>query len=173
MFQHWMATDDRQVRQFLAQFTLLPVTEIDEVVAAHEAAPERREAQRTLAREATALIHGRESAAGAEEAARALFGGPVDALTPGGLEEVLREVATAGATAAELDQGLDVVEALHRTPLARSTSEARRTVAQGGAYVNGERAPEGRRLTRSDLLHGRAILLRSGKRNHAALVVEG
>ena len=64
LFQYWMATDDRQVRQFLAQFTLLPVAEIDAVVAAHEAAPERREAQRRLAREATALVHGAGAARG-------------------------------------------------------------------------------------------------------------
>ena len=65
-FQHWMQTDDRQVRQFLAQFTLLPVSEIDELVAVHLAEPGRREGQRRLALEATALVHGGAEAAAAE-----------------------------------------------------------------------------------------------------------
>ncbi|MEY2407304.1 MAG: tyrosyl-tRNA synthetase, partial [Acidimicrobiaceae bacterium] len=69
LFQHFLNTDDRQVRQMLLWFTLLPVEEIDALVAAHEVAPERREAQRVLAREVTGLVHG------ADEAARAESGG--------------------------------------------------------------------------------------------------
>jgi tyrosyl-tRNA synthetase len=171
LFQHWMATDDRQVRQFLAQFTLLPLAEVDAVVAAHEKAPEQREAQRLLAREATALVHGPSAARGAEEAAAALFGGPIGALTPAGLDEVLREVPSVAVTAQELDDGIEVAAAIQRAGLAASASAARRLVDQGGAYVNGEQASKDRRIGRSDLVHGRAILLRSGKRNHAALVV--
>jgi tyrosyl-tRNA synthetase len=152
MFQHWMATDDREVQRYLDQFTLLPVPEIREIVAEHEKAADRREAQRVLAREATALVHGREAAAAAEE--------------------VLRELDTAPATAAELQEGLDVVEALHRTRLVASKGEGRRAVGQGGAYVNGERATEGATVTSVDLLHGRAVLLRRGKKSQAALVLD-
>ena len=71
-FQHWMQTDDRQVHQFLAQFTLLPMAEIEAVVTAHLAEPGRREGQRRLAREATSLVHGHAKAAAAEEASAIL-----------------------------------------------------------------------------------------------------
>ena len=70
-FQHWMQTDDRLVAQMLAQFTLLPVAEVAGAVAMHEQAPERRSAQRLLAREVTTLVHGAVEAAAAEAAAAA------------------------------------------------------------------------------------------------------
>ncbi|MBV9950419.1 MAG: tyrosine--tRNA ligase [Acidimicrobiia bacterium] len=170
LFQHWMATDDRQVRLHLAQFTLLPMTEIDEVMAAHEAAPERREAQRVLAREATTLVHGPDAARAAEEASAALFGGSLQGLSAGGLDAVLREVPGAAVTSQELADGLDLVEALHRTGLVGSKSEARRALEQGGVYVNGGRAGERTAVGTEDLLFGRAIVLRRGKRSQAALV---
>jgi tyrosyl-tRNA synthetase len=170
MFQHRMATEDDQVQRYLAQFTLLPLPEIDEVVSAHSQAPERREAQRILARAATALVHGPEAARAAEEASAALFGGSLEGLSAEGLDAVLREVPTAEVTAAELHDGLDLVEALHRTGLVGSKSEARRALEQGGVYVNGMRAGERNAVGTEDLLFGRAIVVRRGKRSQAALV---
>jgi tyrosyl-tRNA synthetase len=113
-FQHWMQTDDRQVRQFLAQFTLLPVSEIDELVAEHLAEPGRREGQRRLAREATALVHGGAEAAAAEEASAILFGAPVDDASAAALAAVAREVPVVLVARAELDPGLDLIDLLSR-----------------------------------------------------------
>jgi tyrosyl-tRNA synthetase len=167
-FQHWMHTDDRQVRQFLLQFTLLPVEEVDAVVAAHEADPGRRAAQRRLAQEATALVHGGAEADAAEAASAILFGAPVVEATAAALAAVGAEVPAVPVEPGELDGGVDLVDLLARVPeLAASKGEARRALAQGGVYVNGERAGEDRQVTAADVLHGRYVLLRKGKRAYA------
>ena len=172
-FQHWMQTDDRQVRQFLAQFTLLPVSEIDELVAVHLAEPGRREGQRRLAREATALVHGGAEAAAAEEASAILFGAPVDDASAAALAAVAREVPVVLVARAELDPGLDLIDLLSRPGfLATSKGEARRALAQGGVYVNGERAAEGAVVGDDHLLHGHYVVLRRGKRSFGVVRVE-
>jgi tyrosyl-tRNA synthetase len=172
-FQHWMTTDDRQVRQFLAQFTLLPMVEVDSLATAHADAPEQRRAQRVLAREATALVHGADQADAAEAASAILFGAPVAEATPAALEAVAREVSSAVLDRPALEGGIDLVALLATDGLlARSRGDARRALTQGGVYVNGERANEGRVLTTADLLHGRYVLLRKGKRSFAVASVE-
>ncbi len=171
-FQHWMSTDDRQVRQFLAQFTLLPMGEVDELVAAHQGEPGRREAQRRLAREATRLVHGSEQADAAEAASAILFGAPVGDASLQALAAVAAEVPTRRVDPATLAEGLDLVEVLAEGELlASSRGEARRALGQGGVYVNGVRAEESRRLGSADLLQGRFVLLRRGKKAYAALDV--
>jgi tyrosyl-tRNA synthetase len=171
-FQHWMNTDDRQVRQFLAQFTLLPVDEVDALAGAHAEAPERREAQRVLAREVTTLVHGAGAAAAAEEASRLLFGGDPGEVSPAGLDALAGEVPTWRISRSQLAEGVDVVDALCATELVSSRSDGARQLKQGAVYVNGERVAADHRITAEDLLHGRAALLRRGKRN-VALVVAG
>ena len=94
-FQHWMQTDDRQVGQFLAKFTLLPRAEVEAVTAAHLEHPERRDGQRRLADEVTGLVHGEAAATAAADATTVLFGGsPLDAPVEA-LEVVAAEVPTA------------------------------------------------------------------------------
>jgi len=167
-FQHWMQADDRQVRQFLAQFTLLSLATIDEAVEAHAADPGRRTAQRLLAREVTTLVHGADEAAAAEAAAAVLFGAPVSETSETALAVVSGEVPVAEVTRQELTGGLDLTELLARDGLlCPSKGDARRALAQGGVYVNGERAGPERRVSDADLLHGRYVLLRKGKRAYA------
>jgi tyrosyl-tRNA synthetase len=167
-FQHWMQTDDRQVREFLAKFTLLPLAEVDEIVSAHEKAPERREAQRALAREATTLVHGRAAAEAAEEASRVLFGGDPGELSEAAYEQLALEVPTA-----PLEEGADIVDALLAAGLVKSRSDARRQLEAGAVYVNGVRAGLETIFGPSDLRHGRFVLLRKGKRSYALLASEG
>lgn len=168
--QHWMSTDDADLRRMLAQFTLLPVAEIDELVAAHLEAPHRREGQRVLAREVTTLVHGLEAAQAAEDAARVLFGGDPREATAEALAAVAREVPATGlAPGEDLDAGVDVVPVLQRTGLVRSASEGRRQLQQGAISVNDERVGPGAVLRSEQLLHGRWILLRRGRRSWAAL----
>lgn len=169
-FQHWMSTDDRQVRQFLAQFTLLPVEEVDAVVAAHEEAPGRRAAQRRLAAEATALVHGAQQAATAEAASAILFGAPVADADAAALDAVAAEVPRRAVGRDDLAAGIDLVDAMADGELlAASKGEARRALGQGGVYVNGERADDARRLGADDLLADRYVLLRRGKKAYAVL----
>jgi tyrosyl-tRNA synthetase len=170
-FQHWVNTDDRQVREFLAKFTLLPLPEIDEVVAAHEAAPERREGQLVLAREVTRLVHGASAEKAAEEATNALFGGSMADLSAEGFALVAREVPWAPLPAGrQLGEGLDVVPLLVETGLASSRSDARRSLEQGAVAVNGERAAPGRQIGPRDLRHNSFVVLRKGKKHYAVLV---
>jgi tyrosyl-tRNA synthetase len=172
-FQHWMRTDDRQVREFLGKFTLLPLGEIDEIVKEHDQAPEQRQAQRVLAREVTTLVHDDRAAAAAEQATHVLFGGSMDDVGSDALELVAREVPHAALPAGvSLERGVDVVDLLVTTGLVSSRSEARRSLDAGAIYVNGQRVPPDHVVTRRDLRHGRYVLLRRGKKNHA-MVLEG
>jgi tyrosyl-tRNA synthetase len=171
-FQHWIQTDDRQVREFLAKFTLLPLADVDELVTAHEKAPERRQAQRTLAREATGLVHGPEAAEAAEQASRVLFGGDPADIGPAAYELLAREVPTAPLPALGEEGGGDLVGVLVDTGLASSRSDARRSLDAGAVYVNGERVATDRALGEYDVRHGRYLLLRKGKRSYALLAAE-
>ncbi|HET9611034.1 MAG TPA: tyrosine--tRNA ligase [Acidimicrobiales bacterium] len=170
-FQHWMQTDDRQVREYLAKFTLLPLAEVDEVAAEHAARPERRLGQRRLAEEATRLVHGDAAAVAAGEASTILFGGSPLAAGPDALAVVAAEVPTAPLpSAGELAEGVDLVPLLVEAGLATSKSDARRALDQGAVSVNGRRAGAGDSIGTADVLHGRHVLLRKGKRHYALLV---
>jgi tyrosyl-tRNA synthetase len=170
-FQHWMQADDRQVREFLAKFTLLSMEEVDAVAAGHAEHPERRAGQRRLAEEATRLVHGPEAAAAAAEATDVLFGGSPLAAGPGALAVVAEEVPTADLPAGgELAAGVDVVPLLVEAGLASSKGDARRALEQGAVSVNGERVGPGASVDAGAVLHGRYVLLRKGKRSYALLV---
>ena len=170
-FQHWMQTDDRQVREFLAKFTLLPLTEVEAIAADHLDHPERRTGQRRLASEVTRLVHGDEAAEAAAQAAAVLFGGSPLEAGPGALAAVAAEVPTAPLPSpAELDEGADLVPLLVESGLASSKGDARRSLDQGAVSVNGVKVGPDPALRAGDVLHGRYVLLRKGKRNYALLV---
>jgi tyrosyl-tRNA synthetase len=160
-FQYWMNVADADIERFLLQLTLLPVAECHDIAAAHAQAPHRRDGQRRLARETTTLVHGAEATAAAEEASAILFGGS----PAGASERALTFLATEVPTSPFVP-GATLAAALAATPLASSLSDARRTIGQRAASVNGEVVPEDRPLTEADLLHGRWLVLRKGKRNY-------
>jgi len=163
-FQYWMNVADADIERFLLQLTLLPVDECVAVAAAHAEAPHRREGQRRLAREITTIVHGAEATAAAEEASAILFGGSPAGASAQALEFLASEVPTSPFTA-----GATLAAVLAATPLASSLSDARRTISQGAASVNGETVPQDRPLTEADLLYSRWLLLRKGKRNYHLL----
>lgn len=164
--QFWLNTADADVRRYLLTFTDLPVPEIEALVARHAAAPHEREAQRTLAREATTLLHGEEATRQAEAAARALFSGDVGGLDATTLDEVFAHAPATEHGRAELTgEGQLVVDVLAQTSLARSKSEARKQLEAGAISLNGQRIDDiTARLTERQLLHGRVALLRRGKK---------
>ncbi|HEX2179466.1 MAG TPA: tyrosine--tRNA ligase, partial [Actinomycetota bacterium] len=172
-FQHWMGVDDRQVGEFLAKFTLMPLEAVREAAAAHDEAPERREGQRRLAREVTALVHGAAAAAAAEAASAVLFGSPLDGVDADTLDVLASEVPTSEVDRARLDAGVDLVELLAEAGVAASRSEARRLLDQGGVSVNNVRVGAGATVGADDLLHGRFVLLRRGKDRHHLVVSPG
>jgi tyrosyl-tRNA synthetase len=163
-FQYWMNVADADIERFLLQLTLLPVGECGAIAAAHLEEPFKRSGQRRLAREITTIVHGPEATAAAEEASAILFGGSPAGASAQALEFLATEVPTSPFTA-----GVTLAATLAATPLASSLSDARRTIAQGAASVNGEVVQEDRPLAEADLLYDRWLLLRKGKRNYHVL----
>jgi tyrosyl-tRNA synthetase len=173
-YQFWLNSEDAKVGEYLRIFSFRSLAEIAEIVAESEKAPAKRLAQRRLAEDVTTLVHGAEETRAAEQAAQALFGRAelID------LPEAVLEAALAEAPNAKLEAGEElpsVVDALVATGLVESRSAARRTVAEGGAYVNNVRVTDAEDpLPESALLHGRWIVVRKGKRSVAgAEVVRG
>ncbi|MGN6743066.1 MAG: tyrosine--tRNA ligase [Amnibacterium sp.] len=166
-FQFWLNTADADVVARLKVFTFLPRVEIDELARAVEERPGAREAQRRLAWEVTALVHGDDAADAARDASAALFGGgELASLPPAMLEAALAELPTAPG-----EPGTPIASLLVATGLTTSAGESRRAIAQGGVYVDNERVADPEAVLGS-MLHGRFAVLRRGKRTLAAVVRE-
>ena len=166
-YQHWLQVDDADVERLLLQLTLLSLEQIHELMADFRRDPQRRVAQRRLALELTRLVHGPSEAEAAEAASAVLFGTAVVDLGPEAFTTLEREVATTTISRERLHAGIDLATLVAETGLATSLSEARRSLAQGGIYVNAQRAAgEGAMVSSSDLRHDRWLLLRRGRRAH-------
>jgi tyrosyl-tRNA synthetase len=165
-YQFWVNSDDRDVAGYLRTFTFLPLEEVVALEEATRTRPQARAAQRALAREVTTLVHGAEQTERVEAASRALFGqGELAELDPATLAASLAELPRATVTG----DPPPVVDLLVETGLAPSRSAARRTVAEGGAYLNNRKVGhEDEAPGEADLLHGRWLVLRRGKRHLAA-----
>ncbi len=173
LFQYLLNSPDQRAGAYLRALTLLPAGRIEELDAETAARPERREAQRALAWEVVALVHGEAEASAAERAGRALFGEEVAELDEAGLLAVFAEAPSTTLPRSALEgEGLSLVEALADCGLSPSRSAARKAVEQGGAYVNNRRVTGiDHRLTGDDLLHDRYVVLRRGRRDHHLLRV--
>ncbi len=168
-YQFWINADDRDVSNYLRYFSFKTREELEELEKATTERPQARLAQRALAYEVTALVHGEAEAEQAVAASQALFGrGSLDSLSAETLRAALSE-----AGLAEVRGELPTVAALlQQTGLVKSGGEARRTVAEGGAYVNNERVTDADAVVpESALLHGRFLVLRKGKRTFAGVEV--
>jgi tyrosyl-tRNA synthetase len=161
--QFWIQTDDQMVGTYLKMLSLRPLDEIQGLLAEHATAPERRLAQRELARELTTMVHGADQADATEQAADVLFGGDPTRATAAALAAVAREVPHSVQPRAALD---DVVALLTATGLATSNGDARRTLQQNGFRANGTVLADNTQLSEIALLHGGYLLLRRGKSNH-------
>jgi tyrosyl-tRNA synthetase len=166
MYQFFLNSTDDMVGGYLRYFTFLSHPEIESLDAETAERPERRAAQRALARAVTAMVHGDGEVARCEEASAALFGEEIASLSEEMLLAVTEDAPSTEVTRAEVAEGLTLVDALTRTHLAKSKGEARRTIEQGGAYVNNARQSDvARVLGTGDLLHDRYIVLRRGPRD--------
>ena len=174
LWQFLLSTEDALVGERLRFFTWLSREEIEALDKATADRPERREAQRALANEVTALVHGEEEAAGAERAAGVLFSEDIASLEEPLLLDVLADAPASQMARSALDaDGLDLVDALVASELVKSKSEARKALEQGGVYVNNRRVSADDRLRSEVLLHGRFALLRRGKKAQHLLRFEG
>ncbi len=164
-YQYWINVPDDDVGHFARWFSVLPLEEIDALETAHREAPERREAQRALARHMTSRLHGEGECERAESAARVLFGeGEFRDLDAGLLRDMFADVPHSEHGAEALSAGTPLLEVLCETTLASSKREAREFLRNQAISVNGEKVDVGRALGRDDLLPGGLILLRRGKK---------
>ncbi|MFF7991914.1 tyrosine--tRNA ligase [Kitasatospora xanthocidica] len=164
-YQFWLNADDRDVPNFLRIFSFRSKEEIEELERETVERPAARLAQRALAEELTTLVHGAEQYERAVAASKALFGqGDLADLEAPTLAAALAEVPK--AEVAELQPVVDLLVAVGLAP---SRSAARRTIKEGGAYLNNVKVTDEEAVpTEADLLHGRWLVLRRGKRNLAA-----
>jgi tyrosyl-tRNA synthetase len=164
-YQFWLNTDDRDVVRYLKSFTFLPRDTIDGLARATAEKPEAREAQRTLARQVTALVHGDEQVHRAERATEVLFS---DRVADASVEDVLTVFEDAPSTELALpDEGISITDLLTTVGLTASKSEATRLVKTNGISVNNVRATDERkRLTRADAIRGQLFILRKGRKDH-------
>ena len=171
-FQFFLNSDDRDVEQLLKSFSFKSRGELEVLFESLRTNPGAREAHRALAREVTTLVHGAAETANVEAAASALFGqGELTDLAEetlaGALSELPRTTIKRGAT---IPTWVDLITA---TGLVESKSAARRIVKEGGAYLNNRKiAGEDFAPSESDLIHGRFLVLRKGKRDLAAVELE-
>jgi tyrosyl-tRNA synthetase len=170
-YQFWLNVEDEKVGELLRIFTFLSREEIEAIEAEHTEKPFLRVAQRALAEQVTTLVHGPGETERIKAASSALFGGgDLSGLSTATLAAALREAGTA-----ELDRadGLpSVVDLLVATGLAKSKGEARRTVSEGGAYLNNQRVEDPEAVpTVADLIGGSWLVLRRGKKNFAGVEV--
>jgi tyrosyl-tRNA synthetase len=166
-YQFWLNAEDAMVGQYLRYFTFRKEEEIAELERATAERPAAREAQRALAADVTDLVHGQDARRRVEDASRALFGrGDLAALDA----DVLRD-AVAELPLARLPRSPHpVVDLLTATGLVGSKSAARRTIAEGGAYVNNVKVEDEEAAAGPDeALHGRWLLVRRGRRSLAAV----
>ena len=176
-YQFWLNADDRDIPGLLRFFSFASHEEIERLEALTVAEPQARAAQRALAEELTTLVHGPEATAAVAEAARALFGqGDLTAIPGPVLDAALREVPHVVVESGEVVDDLlpDVVDLLVRTGLCPSRAAARRAVGEGGAYVNNVRVEdEALRPARSELVAGRYLVLRRGKKTLGGVILDG
>ena len=170
-YQFWLNVEDEKVGELLRAFTFLSRLEIEELEAQHAEKPFLRAGQRALAEHVTTLVHGAEETDRIKAASAALFGGgDLTGLSPDTLGAALRE---AGATTVDASDGPPgVVDLLVETGLAKSKGEARRTIGEGGAYLNNQRVQDPEAVvTSDDLIAGSWLVLRRGKKNFAGVEV--
>jgi len=168
MYQFWLNTADDDVVTYLKYFTFLERAEIDDLQSATQRSPDRREAQRVLARHVTTLVHGEAATAEAEAISRALFSGEVESLTEPQLDLACRTMPTTALGREEAER-LSVIDLLIRVGLAASRREGRDLVSAGAISINGQRVKSvDATLSREMARFGRFIIIRKGKKSYHA-----
>ena len=170
-YQFWINTDDRDVLRYLKYFTFLTHDEIGALAEQHAANPGARVAHKALAKSVTDLIHGAAATSEAQRASEVLFGGSLEAISEATFAEIAGEIPSKEIPRARLaDAPLSLIELLVEAGLCPSKGQARKDIEGGGIYVNNVRETNPQRaLTTADLLFGKHVLLRKGKKNYTVL----
>ena len=163
LYQFWLNTPDADVIRFLKFYTFLPLAEIEALRDTTERAPEKREAQRVLAREVTRLVHGDEGVRDAETITASLFSGDVTGLSAAQLEQAFAGAPTTALAADDL--GTPLVDVLVRVGLAESKRRGRELLTTGAIQVNGRKVAGADAVLSGDVvLPGGFVVLRKGKK---------
>lgn len=167
-YQFWVNTDDRDVIKYIKYFTFLSIDEISQLAQEVETQPEKRNAQRMLAKEVTELVHGVEARERAEKISHALFTGGLENLSGAEVEEGFSDVPSAEINDAEML----LVDALIAVGAVSSKRQARESIESGAVNVNGVRQTDtGVSIAQLDKLDGKFIVIRRGKKNYYLLKV--
>ena len=173
-YQFWINTDDRDVLRYLKYFTFLNRDDIAALAEQHAANPGARVAHKALAKSVTDLIHGAAATTEAQRASEVLFGGSLEAISEATFAEIAGEIPSKEIPRARLaDAPLSLIELLVEAGLCPSKGQARKDLEGGGIYVNNVR--EGslqRTVSPADLLFGKNLLLRKGKKNYTLVTVQ-
>ena len=170
-YQFWLNIDDRDAVRYLRFFTFLDRARIEELESAGTREPEKRHAQRALARDVTRLVHGEGAVRDAESAAEKLFKGDITAMSVNELQGVFTNVPS--ATVSEQADGWRVVNLLTEAGVTSSNSEATRLIRSGGIYVNERRiTDEKERLSAAQAIEGHLFVIRKGKKDYFLIRIE-
>jgi tyrosyl-tRNA synthetase len=172
-YQFWMNTDDKDVIHYMKVFTFLNQEEVTGLAQAVAEKPEERHAQRTLARLMTGTVHGQTALERAEQATQALFGGEITGLSAAEISDIFSDVPSCELQKTLLEgAGLPITELLVAASVAKSKSEGRRSIQEGGIYLNNFRVNEpGQAVSIKDVLEGQFIVLRKGRKNYTLVKV--
>ena len=172
-YQFFVNTDDADVVKLLKTLTFLPRDEITALETELKTSPGARAAQKALAKEMTTLVHGADALAAALKASEILFGGSLDGVSEAIFHDVVGEVPTKDLEKAKLDgAGTAIADLIVHSGLETSKGNARKSLEAGGIYLNNVRVPDHTRsVTAADLLFGKYLLLRKGKKSYAVLKV--
>jgi len=170
-YQFWIRVDDRDVIRYLKFFTLLSQEEIAVLERQHQENPGARAAHKALAKVVTDLVHGADATAEAMRASEILFGGELSGISESTFTEIVGEVPTKEIAKSELDgAGKPLVELLVHSGLCPSKGQARKDIEGGGVYLNNVREANFQKMvTANELLFGKHLLLRKGKRNYVVV----
>ncbi|MSO55723.1 MAG: tyrosine--tRNA ligase [Acidobacteria bacterium] len=172
-YQYWLNADDRDVVSYLKYFTFRTQAEIAELERLMNEHPERRDAQRRLARDVTEMVHGADQVARAERAAAVLFGGSLAEASADDILTVFDDVPSVTVKAAALEAGIGASELAVTAGLAASKGEAGRLIKQGGLYVNDRRLTDDRgQVTLADAIGRAVIVLRKGQRERRIVKIQ-
>jgi len=172
-YQYFINTEDSMVSAYLRKFTLLSREEIEALEARQLANAAAREAHRALAREVTTIVHGKGACDDAVRASEIMFGGGLDGITESLFSDVAGEIPTRALEISKVEgAGSPLTDLLVLSGLCPSKGQARKDIEGGGIYLNNVRVSEaGRSVALADLLFGRYLLLRKGKRSYFLLEV--
>jgi len=172
-YQFWVQTQDADIGTYLRYFSFKPLTEITALEDAVKSRPEKREAQQALAREMVEMVHGKEALAAAEEATQILFGADPVQASAAALGEIRNAVPNWELSAAKLQAGVSLVEALAESGLSPSKGQARKDIEGGGISINNQKASDVTATLKPEhRLAGEYILLRKGKKNYLLVWVK-